>query len=221
MLFPLLKINLFTLTAFYSILPTIVGFTVYKKLKLYFKVLVFNLLLGNVLMLLSNIDTLTGLINTHYLFYLSILISGIYFPLIFVFLIKKHQKALISFSIFILVFMIYDFFKTGLKEMNVLPYIFIDLFNMVMCIWAFKILKKMHFSVRLFLCVQLTYALYDVMVNFSSSYFYNYLNEYFFNLIWYTFNPIVGFIYYSFLAYIFYLASKEFMPRFEDYPDFN
>lgn len=214
-----LKLNLFTLSALYSILPTLMGLAFFTKLKPYFKVLIANLFLGNILMLVSNTDILISKINSHYLFYLSILISGICFPFIFGLLLKKYQ--IFSFSVFIIVFLVYDFYNSGFKEMNVLPFIFIDIFNIMCCLLCFKSDTKFRLSLKLFLGVQLAYSFYDVLVNFASSYFYNYLNEYFFNLIWFTLNPIIGFFYYSVLTYIFFLSAKEITPKFENFPDFK
>ncbi|MCP9766506.1 hypothetical protein EGI22_01210 [Lacihabitans sp. LS3-19] len=202
-------------------LPTLVGFVFFKKLKVYFKVLWLSLFLGNLLMLISNVDVLSKHFNTHYFYYYSILISGICFPLFFSILLRRLQNVILLFPIFIVIFLSYDYYKTGFKEMNILPYIFIDFFNIVACILAFRLISKLDLSLKYFLGIHLFYSFYDVVINFASSYFYKYLNERIFNLIWYKANPVVGLVYYTFLAYVFYVASKEQKPNFEKIKDFN
>ncbi len=212
---------IFNLYTYLSIIPTLVGIFFYKKLNSVFKILFYYQFLGNFLTCISILMANIKNTNTHFIFYLSIVLSAISYSLFFYALFKKQKWMFLLFPFSMLIYLGFDAYLNGVKQLNIIPYIFIDLFNIGACFQYFYKSKKTEKSIHLIIRILLIYSLYDIVFNFSSSYFYNYLSESVFNLIWNLINPIIGIVYYLFLAYSFYFAAKKSAPNFNNIAEFE
>lgn len=212
---------LFNVYSLVSIIPTIVGIFYLKKIDKTIKPLILLNFIGNILMLISIVLSYSKSTNTHFILYLNISFSIILNALFFYRIIKKH-KLLFSLipSVSILLLFI-DYYKNGLRQMNVLPFICIDIFIICSSIFFLSYNKKPAKYLRYIVLVLLVYSVYDVLFNFATSYFYNYLGDKAFNLVWNIINPIVGIIDYIFLSFAFYFAVQKARPNFDELSDFK
>jgi hypothetical protein len=215
--------NSYTFLSMFSVLPTIVGIFLFSKIFKPFLSLVINQVLNNVLMLISNFGffNIYSAINSKYFYYSSFLITLICYTIFFVLLLPKFKKLFIPVAILILSFVAIELVHTGMKEMNLLPFLFIDflvIFCSVLCLNArLKVTKELSN----FLIISIVYFIYDCVFNVVSTYYFRYLNEQVFNALWYGLSPIIGMFWYLFLAFTFYKSAKSKSPEFSKISDFD
>jgi hypothetical protein len=212
---------LFNAYSIFSLIPTLVGIFNFKKMNNAVKFLLFLSLIGNTLMLISILMAYSKNKNTHFIFYINITFSIFFYTLFFFKIIQKLKLFYCLVPTVTILYLIIDYLLNGLKQMNVLPYIFIDIFVVGSSIYVLNFSKNLNKSIRFLLLILLIYLVYDMLFNFATSYFFNYLGDKAFNLIWNLINPIVGIIYYVFLSFGFYFAVQKTQPNFDEMPDFK
>jgi hypothetical protein len=206
---------LFNLYSGFSIIPTIVGIFNFKKLDLPIKMILYISLSANILMVISNILAFQKNANTHFLFYFYICFFAIFYSLFFKIILLEYKKIILVFPLFIGMFLLFDLMQTGKKEMNILPYIFIDVFILICSLKYLSQPNSYKLSFRKIVILLLIFGVYDIIFNFLTSYFYQYLSEGIYKLMWFWVNPIVGIVYYVFLAYFIYLSVEKYVPDFD------
>jgi hypothetical protein len=212
---------LFNIYTFFSFIPALVGIFLFRKLLSPIRILVVLQIINNCITITSNLFAYYKFGNSHSVFYLFIFFNSIILAIFFKDIFLKKPALFFAFPVFISAYLIIDLILFGKKDMNILPYIFIDIFVIVCCIIYLNFNKKNQKPIRFIVNILLVYFVYDVLFNFATSYFYNYLGDKAFNLIWNIINPIVGIIYYVFLSFALYLALQKAKPSFDEMPDFK
>jgi hypothetical protein len=204
-------------------IPTIVGlFCVKIRNKALFTLVVYQLL-SNVLMVMSQIKQLSKYVHTDYLYYLSCFLSCFAFSLFYFHLFNnyKNRRLFFLFPIMLLCYLLYDILSFGIRQVNMLPFIFIDFIVIVLSIIYLKKTTFLPKYLSILLITEIAYSVFDVFSNGASNYLYQYQNNRYFILFWFALSPTISIFYYAFLTYVFYISGKETRPSFENNPSFE
>jgi hypothetical protein len=208
-------IDLFTVYSSFSVIPTIVGIFLWSRINFSIRFLVLFQLIANILTLITNVLAFQKNINTHFILYCHIANSAIFLSLFFYIVFAKRVKLILIFPVFVALFLIIDYLMHGKKDMNILPFIFIDIFVIICSLLFLNHSNPLSKTLTKTVILLLVYHVYDVIFNFLTSYFYQYLSDGVFNLMWFWVNPIVGIVYYIFLTYFIYLSIEKHVPDFD------